>query len=31
MNDALYIVTAVLFFALTWLLVRFLERVEGGQ
>jgi hypothetical protein len=31
MYDALWIVVTLLFFALTWGLVRFLERLEDGR
>jgi hypothetical protein len=31
MYDALWILIAVLFFALTWGLVRFIERLEEGR
>jgi hypothetical protein len=31
MLDAIAIVVALLFFALTWALVRFCERLKGGR
>jgi hypothetical protein len=31
MNDAILLLIAFAFFALTWTLVRFCERLEGGK
>ena len=30
MHDVFYLATALAFFGLTWLLVRYVERLQGG-